>query len=370
MTNSLSIPAGGHTDGRSDPDKLLAAVPGLLGFVPEQSIVLLVFGADRTVVATMRHDLCLTKNGSPSAGMRQLFIRLGTLAASYGAIGTVAVIVDDRYPPDDDRYRAVAAAANKGFGPAGGLSAAFAMAQAASGSRWHTVWRPAGGRAAPYPFTAAVPATGVLSDPNASPTALERAVHSGRRILARRSEMLALLSPEPHCARAGCRGVSPVPVRHEPGRVDAQGLAFALGTLARFSAGDTNLTCADVNTLAEALVSVHVRDALLGLSLTEQRGAAEDLWRTLTRRLDGHARAAAATLLGHLHYMAGEGAYAGVAFGVAHDADPDYHLANLLDTALINGMRPRELRGLAELAYEIAESLGGPLPAPVHEPAG
>ncbi|EGD54006.1 DUF4192 domain-containing protein [Gordonia neofelifaecis] len=369
MTNSLSIPAGGQTNGRHDPDKLLAAVPGLLGFVPERSIVLLAFSGERTVAATMRHDLCLTKAGAPSAGMRQLFIRLGALAASYRTIGTVAVIVDDRFPPDDQRYRRVAAAAHKGFRPAGGLSAAFAMAEAVAGADWHTIWRPQSGTP-PHPFPGSVPDRGLLSDPNASPTALERAVNSGRRILSRRSEMEGLLSPVPHCADLLCHAEFPVPVRHQPGREDARGLEIVLAAVDRFGAGDLDLPCDEVNRLAAALVSVHVRDALLGLSLTARRGAAEDLWRALTRRLSGHARAAAATLLGHVHYMAGEGAYAGVALRVAQDADPDYNLANLLDTALANGMRPRELGGLAELAYDIAEALGTRLPPPLFEAAG
>ncbi|MBM7367701.1 DUF4192 domain-containing protein [Gordonia hydrophobica] len=370
MTNSLSIPAGGHTEGRQNPDTLLAAVPGLLGFVPERSIVFLAFRDHRVVAATMRHDLELTRGGLPTVGMKQLFDRLGALAASYEVIGTVAVIIDDRFPPDDPRWRKIAAAVNRAFRPAGGLSAAFAMPEAVADARWHTVWRP-GPTANPRPpFVRGVLDTGVLSDPNTSATALERAVSSGRRILARRSEMETMLDPEAHCSEPECCAESPVPYHHAPDDADARGLELTLAVVDRFDAGDTDLTCHELNRIAAALVSVHVRDALLGLSLTGLRPAAEDLWRTLTRRLRGPARAAAATLLGHLHYMAGEGAYAGVAFQAAHEADPDYNLANLLDTALLNGMRPRDLGGLAELAFEVSERLGAQLPPAVYEAAG
>lgn len=371
MTNSISIPADGHTEGRRDPDTLLAAVPGLLGFVPEQSIVLLVFRDERAVAATMRHDLELTRGGLPTAGMKQLFARLGGIAAGYDAVGTVAVIVDDRYPPTDGRYVRTAAAVNRAFKPAGGLSAAFAMNEAAAGARWHTVWRPAANRTSPAPFRGPVLETGVLSDPSSSPTALERAVASGRRILARRSEMESLLTPEPHCSDPDCHAECPEPSRRPPDETDARGLRLTLAVVDRIVTGDDiDLTCDELNRIAAALVSVHVRDALLGLSLTGLRPAAEDLWRLLTRRLTGTARAASATLLGHLHYMAGEGAYAGVAFRVAHDADPDYNLANLLDTALINGMRPCDLGGLAELAHDVAKQLGADLPPAVYEAAG
>ncbi|MGB3302029.1 DUF4192 domain-containing protein [Gordonia sp. (in: high G+C Gram-positive bacteria)] len=370
MTNSLSIQPGGHTNPMPDPGILLAAVPGLLGFVPEQSVVLVAFRDRRTVLATMRHDLFLTKSGFPSAGMRELFGTLGTLAESYDAAGTVAVIIDDRYPPTDKRYRKVAEVAEKSFRKAGGLSAVFAMNKAALGAEWHTIWRPPTEAACVLPFEGELPDTGTLSDPNASPTALERAVNTGRRILSSRSEIAALLEPEPHCADEECRAQSPQPTRHVPGRSDARGLAFTLATISRFDGGDTHLSCEDLNGLAEALVSIHVRDALLGLSLTGLRGTCEDFWRTLTKRLPAPARAAAATLLGYLHYMAGEGAYAGIAFQTAHDADPEYNLANLLDTALFNGMRPKELSGLAELAYDIAERLGAELPPPVFAAAG
>ena len=369
MTNSLSIPAGGHTRGRRDPDSLLAAVPGLLGFVPEQSIVFIVFRDDRTVAATMRHDLELTRGGLPTASMKQLFARLGSLAETYDVVGTVVVIVDDRYPPDDPRYAKTAAAVNKAFTPAGGLSVAFAMSEAVVGARWHTVWRPAA-KPMPPPFAADVLDSGVLSDPNTSPTALERAVSSGRRILARRSEMETLLAPEAHCADPTCEGESPRSYTHAPDEADSRGLRLTLSIIDRFDAGDTEVTCHELNRIAAALVSVHVRDALLGLSLTGLRPVAEDLWRLLTRRLRGQARAAAATLLGHLHYMAGEGAYAGVAFRAAHEADPDYNLANLLDTALLNGMRPRDLGGLAELAHDVSRRLGATLPPVVYEAAG
>lgn len=370
MTNSLSIPAGGHTDGRQNPDALLAAVPGLLGFVPEQSIVLVTFRDDRVVGATMRHDLELTRGGLPTVGMKQLFERLGTLAASYEVIGTVAVIIDDRFPSDDPRYVKIAKAVNRAFRPAGGVSAVFAMPEAVAGARWRTIWRPGANAKPRPPFVREVLETGVLSDPNASATALERALASGRRILARRSEMETMLDPQPHCSDPECRAESPLPYRHAPDDADARGLQLTLAVVDRFESGDTDLTCHELNRIAEALVSVHVRDALLGLSLTGMRPAAEDLWRTLTCRLRGPARAAAATLLGHLHYMAGEGAYAGVAFSAAHEADPDYNLANLLDTALINGLRPRDLSGLAELAFEVSERLGSQLPPAVYEAAG
>ncbi|WP_026917755.1 DUF4192 domain-containing protein [Gordonia shandongensis] len=370
MTNTQHVLRPDGTGGYHDPSPLLAAVPGLLGFLPERSVVLIAFRDARTITATMRHDLELTPDGSPAPTMRDLFDRLGALAADYGTVGTVAVFIDDRLVARSPRWRGTALAVDRAFRSAGGLSAAFAMTAADAGTPWRTVWVPGVDRTPGCPFPGAILAGGTLSDPNASPTALERAVASGRRILARRSEIAALLTREAHCDDPrSCHETVPEPTAHAPDVADARALASVLAVVDDFAAGHTDLTCDETNALADALVSVHVRDALLGLAVTGLRPSAEDLWRRLARRLSGHACAAAATLLGHLHYMAGEGVYASAAFDVARAADPDYGLVDLLDTALAHGMRPSSLIGLTEVAYAVANRLGVRLPPPVYEAA-
>ncbi|MGO3328154.1 DUF4192 domain-containing protein [Gordonia sp. (in: high G+C Gram-positive bacteria)] len=351
----------------ADPDPLIAAVPALLGFVPERSIVLMCFDDDLHVIATMRHDLQFTPRGRTSASLRALFDHLGDLAASYGACGIIAVLIDDRYEPADERYARVSRDMDRMFADAGGLSAAFAIGEMRAGAYWRTAWQT--WRAAAV-FGREFAPDGTLSDPQASPIALQRAFETGRVVLHSRSEIAAMLTPVEHCADSICTAVTPATVSAPMCEADGPRLARVYEAVLDRACGTTALSCEQVNELAEALVSVHVRDAAIGLSMTIHREAAQSLWLDLTRRLSGTPRAAAATLLGHLHYMAGSGAFAATAFDVAHEADPSYGLANLLDTALMNGMRPQELVGLADLSFDLAQRLGVTFPPATYRAAG
>lgn len=355
------------SDPVADPDPLIAAVPALLGFVPERSIVLMCFDDRRQVIATMRHDLQFTRGGRTSASMRSLFEHLGGLAESYGACGVIAVMIDDRYEPTDERYVRISRDMAREFAGTGGLAAAFAVGELRAGAYWRTVWQARGSATV---FGHEFASDGTLSDPQASPAALHRAFETGRVVLHSRSEIAAMMTPVEHCTDLVCTAMTPAALRGPMCDADAPRLARVYEAVLERACGSTSFTCAQLNGLAEALVSVHVRDAAIGLSMTVHRDAAQSLWLDLTRRLSGTPRAAAATLLGHLHYMEGSGAFAATAFDVAREADPSYGLANLLDTALMNGMRPQELAGLAELAFDLAHRLGVSFPPATHRAAG
>ena len=45
---------------------LITAIPALLGFVPESSLIVLAYRGDNTIIATMRYDLLLRADGRPS----------------------------------------------------------------------------------------------------------------------------------------------------------------------------------------------------------------------------------------------------------------------------------------------------------------
>ncbi|WOC14383.1 DUF4192 domain-containing protein [Gordonia sp. MP11Mi] len=351
----------------ADPDPLIAAVPALLGFVPERSIVFMCFDDRIQVTATMRHDLEFTRGGRTPAAMRALFARLGDLAASYGSHGVVAVLVDDRYEPSDERFTRAARDVRRAFACAGGLTAAFSIGAVQAGAYWRTAWQSSHSADV---FGHDFAPDGVLSDPQASPIALHRAFETGRIVMRSRSEIAALLAPIDHCESPRCAAVSPAALTGPMSADDGPRLARVYDAVLERACGDPSVTCEQLNELAESLVSVHVRDAAIGLSMTVHRDAAEELWMDLTRRLSGTPRAAAATLLGHLHYMEGSGAFASAAFDVAHAADPSYGLANLLDTALMHGMRPQELAGIADLAFDLARALGVPFPPATHRSAG
>lgn len=373
---SLPLPASDGPAVLIDPDRLLAAIPGLLGFIPERSLVLLAFEEPATLIASMRQDLGFTDTGRPDTAMRAQLRELGEIVAGFGAAGVVAVVVDDRFDRGDAaaelvRYGAVFRAVEGRFGEAGGVCAGFVIGELSVGAEWFTAWEPyrrAGRHHPPAPLRGPIAASGRLSDPLLSPVALERAVYGGRPVLSRRSDLIALLDPRPHCDDRRCVPVVPVLPPGPPGEDDAQRVRLVLEAVGR--GADASMSCGRVNRLAEALCSVHTRDVLLALALTDLRDRAEHLWLRLARSLRGRPGAAAATLLGHSHYLAGEGAFASIAIERALDLDPEYHLAQLLDSALIHGLRPAGLGDVVDYSFDLAGALGLTLPPRTRRPAG
>ncbi len=358
-----------------DPEPLIASVPGLLGFTPERSLVLLAFADGHRLSATLRLDLVLDRCGRPGGELRRQLDEVAPILAGYDITGVIAVAVDDRVDPADaagrTRYLATFRAAARSFATLGGISAGFLVRELADGARWFTCWPlregDAGGeRSAPLGAPAA--ASGSLSDPLLSPVALHRAVYDGRAVLNRRADLAALLTPRRHCDEPDCRRREPVVPPAPPGRADARRVRLVLDTIAAQT--HASLTCAQLNELAEAVSSVHARDVLIALGLTEWRGPAEQLWIRLARSLTGRAGAAAATLLALQRYLAGEGAFAAVALERALDCDHEYHLAGLLDQALQHGMRPAMLVEVVDYACTLAAELGVKLPDRTRTPAG
>lgn len=52
----------------------------------------------------------------------------------------------------------------------------------------------------------------------------------------------------------------------------------------------------------------------------------------------------------------------GVSLEAALRCDPDHRMAGMLDTALQSGLRPNEIRRLANTGYQLAEQLGVRMP--------
>ncbi|MCB1293516.1 MAG: DUF4192 domain-containing protein, partial [Gordonia sp.] len=298
---------------------LITAIPALLGFVPESSLIVLAYRGDNTIIATMRYDLLLRADGRPRAELRSTIAGIGNLCREYGAEAIVAVIVDDRHRIQGPQYRTVLSLCERAFVGSGGMSAGLITAQVAEGQRW---WAGHTGQSAGTPSPVRIPDSreGLIGDPRTSPTAVREAVTTGRRVLDCRDEMTTMLDPvtcDCHtCTRPRAIG-------------DTDSGSLLRRVLVRLGDGQrcaTDIGCTEAAMLATALTDLTVRDTLLALAVTDMRGDAETLWRALARRLTGSARASAASLLAHLHYIAGEGAYAAVALDTALDADPEWSL--------------------------------------------
>lgn len=345
------------------PSVLLTALPGLLGFIPERSLVVLGFG-DRPghVQVTARHDLVVDTEGALVPEILHVLDEVDAMCVREGVRGVVVVFADDRFPITDPRYRQMFASVDDHLTGSGGLAAGFVVPDFVAGGRWRTVWE--GRQDLPRAVIAvsrSAPTQGHLDDPNTCATAIDRMVQTGKPVLARRSDMTAMLTTLDHCA-----GPHAAPRDHPPATDDAGLLRMIVEHVTR-TAPPGDLDCRTVTLMGEALTRMPVRDAAFTLACTAFRGPTERLWRELARRLRGTQRASAATMLAHLHYATGEGAYAGVALDHALAADPHWNMAQLLDTALRSGLPPRELGLVIDCGYRAAERLGVHIPQPLSE---
>ena len=340
---------------------LLTAIPGFFGFIPERSLVLLALAPDgRTVQASVRLDLDLAPDGSPARPMLNEIDNLARIFQGYGSADLIAVIGDDRFDLDTRTYEEILSRVDRRMRLCGGIGRGYVCSCFAEGEPWTQIWEHGAALSAQSSRHC-----GVLTDPRISPTAVSGAVHSGRFLMANRAEIAAMLAPAPHCDDGSCSTIA------DDGRFDDEPPQELLVAIYEAVVMESDYySCERVAELERAICDVRVRDAALAFAVTDLRSGAEMLWRELTRRLTGTGRASAATLLAHLHYIAGEGSFAGVALDVARDADRNWKLAQLLDHSLRNGLRPDNLWHLIGDSYDAAAELGLVLPHATLRDAG
>ncbi|KDE97838.1 hypothetical protein Y900_002515 [Mycolicibacterium aromaticivorans JS19b1 = JCM 16368] len=330
------------------PGALIAALPAVLGFVPEKSLVLVSL-EDREMGAVMRVDLPKVMDGN--------LTHLADVAAASGADTVVAVIIDAdgaSCPMCNQDYRDMCDELNAALADHDmTVYATHVVDRIEAGGRWHCV--DGCGR------------FGAVEDPMASPLAAA-AVLEGRRLYPRRSDLQAVVA----VADAG-RAASLVPAitahaqaRETDWRADPDGcgrrdVEAAMAIAARVSDG-ADLEDAELAMLACALTDVSVRDTLYALAVGAVAGNAEALWTVLARTLPDPWRTEALVLLAFSAYTRGDGPLAGLSLEAALRSDPEHRMASMLDTALQSGMRPEQIRELAGAGYRLAKRLGVRLP--------
>jgi len=326
------------------PGALIAALPAVLGFVPEKSIVIVTF-ADDELGAVLRADLA-----EPS---QTRIPHLAELAASSGAEAVVAVIVDDEgvdclmcAGEHRESVRLLAAELGR-WGIE--LTGAHLVDAIAAGGRW----RCADGCGA----------AGQVDDPNASAFAAA-AVLDGRRLYARRDELVRVVATADQAHTAALRraidAAGPLDAQRPP--VCARGDIEHALTCAEQLAGGSGLRDEQTARLALSLVDTRVRDTLYALAVGDRAGVAEALWADLSRRLPTPWRVEALVLLAFSAYARGDGPLAGIALDEALQCRPEHRMASMLDQALQSGLRPEQIRDLARTGYRLAAQLGVQLP--------
>ncbi|GLD29378.1 hypothetical protein Mkiyose1413_12610 [Mycobacterium kiyosense] len=329
------------------PGSLIAALPAILGFVPEKSLVLV--SLERGGLgAVMRADL--------DEGLIDRVDQLAQVAAGAEPEAAIVVIVDAEgahCSVCNEEYRRLCEALNDALARYDiELYAAHVVDEIARGGRWHCVDD--------------CGAHGGVDDPSASPLAAA-AVLDGRRLYPRRADLQAVIAQDPLRAAALAPAVEKAAkVREKARRADAAGccrndVENVLAVAARFMDGQS-LSDAEVARLGCALTDTQVRDTLYALAVAESADAAESLWSVLARQLPQPWRVEALVLLAFSAYVRGDGPLAGVSLEAALRCDPDHRMAGMLDTALQSGLRPNEIRRLANTGYQLAEQLGVRMP--------
>lgn len=327
------------------PGVLIAALPAVLGFVPEKSLV--VVTVDRGQMGcVMRVDL--------SEALSESLDQLAEVAAAAGPDSAIAVVVDEegancRMCNDD--YRQLATTLSRALGEYGiELLAAHVVDRVAAGGRWHCA--------------DGCGSSGTVEDPTSSPLAVA-AVLDGRRLYARRADLQEVIAV---VDRARTAALAPVIDKfignRDADRPDAEArsdVEAAIAAAAEVTDGN-RLADDTVVRLAAALTDPLVRDTLYALAVGEQAEQAESLWAELARTLPEPWRMEALVLLAFSAYARGDGPLAGVSLDAALRGDPTHRMAGMLDTALQSGVRPEQVRDLAATGYRLADRMGLRLP--------
>lgn len=330
------------------PGALIAALPAVLGFVPEKSLVLVSL-EDGRMGAVLRADL--------SDGLADNIGHLADVAAASGAQTVVAIVVDADgalCPMCDDDHRRLCAALTDALDAHDvGVYAAHVVDRVEAGGAWHCV--------------DGCGARGLVEDPSASPLAAA-AVLDGRRLYARRSDLQAVVAVTDEVRSEGltdrireCAQRRDADWRLDPDGCGRRDVETLIDAAERVCAG-AELDDPELAVLACGLTDVAVRDTLYALAVGARAGQAETLWAVLSRTLPDPWRVEALVLLAFSAYSRGDGPLAGLSLEAALRSAPEHRMAGMLDTALQSGMRPEQIRELAGTGYRLAKRLGVSLP--------
>lgn len=317
-------------------DDLIAALPHMLGFHPENSVVLMAVNGNRLGL-TMRADLVDERDAA--VWVEQLMVPI----RHERATGVVVVVVGGRAVHGDLPHRALVDAVDTALLRAGvHLVHAAWTERIVAGAPWRCYYDPLCG--------------GTVPDPDSS-TMAAASVAAGVVTFGSRAELAAVLDADDPAVLTR-RAVQLLATAGQP-PMSAEVVAERLAQLARLlmvieAAGGIVLVDDElVVQVASALRDPRVRDVCYGWCGGDRAKAAEELWLALVRATPAPERAEPATLLALAAYQRGDGALAGVALDAAQAADPDHSLSSMLRVALDGGMPPELLRSVLTLKGKV-----------------
>lgn len=326
------------------PGALIAALPAVLGFVPEKSLVLVT--VDRGEIgAVVRVDL--------SPQLADTVDRIAEVVAAARPNEAIAVIVDAEgalCPMCARDFHELTRALSDVLALQEiTLLAAHVVDRIEAGGRWHCADM-CGER-------------GTVDDPSSSPLAMA-AVLDGRRLYGRREELQQVIevTDTARVQRLARRIRRRLKARGDHDDNSARrDIEYAIDVASRVCES-AELSDAQVAEIACGLTDILVRDTLYALAVGDKAAEAETLWAMLSRALPKPWRIEALVLLAFSAYARGDGPLAGVALEAALRCSGEHRMASMLDTALQSGMRPEQIRDLAVTGYRLADQVGVSLP--------
>lgn len=321
------------------PGDLAAAVPQLLGFRPQESVVLVSLNGPRGVRVglTVRADIPPPEHAAALAGVLSRSVRTDRPA------GVVLVVVSEDADtgegesdlPHRPLVRELTVALFRDRVP-------VRDALLVRGGRWWSY---------DCPSACCRPESGTPLPEGISELAVAT-VAAGAVVADSRAALAARIAPRDGAARSAMAAVARRVAAEAAARVLTVGLdavseeswAAVHAGLAHCRAG-TALSDAAVARILWGLRDITVRDRALQLALDDD-AAVQSLWTECTRRAPRRYVPAPAALLAVGAWLRGDGAMAGVALDRALAADRGYRFARLLSQALTACLSPAELRAL------------------------
>ena len=301
----------------SHPEDLLAAVPLVLGFHPQDSVVMLTFGSPGQSFHA-RVDLPRT------TGETQEVADVLLAAARRNEVPSVGFVY---YTDDAEAARGAHAVLEAEFGVE---AIAVKVVMRADGRRWYSPADDLGGPGVPYD---------VASHPFSAQAVFEGAVtHASRTALA------ATLEPDPEAVES-VRAVLPEVITD---RVAGRVAGRQWGAEARWThelvdrhlADGRAVAADDLPRLLLALCDDGIRDSVASTMARPSARAHELLWTDVLRRSPDDVLAAPATLLALAGWLAGDGALAWCALDRAGLADRADGLPSLIAQVLEHAVPP------------------------------
>jgi len=327
-----------------DAGEIAVGLPHLLGFHPEESVVLLGLGGQsgRRVGMTARADIPGPENN------RELATVLSRSLCTSRPDGALVLIFSEAA---DEEFGGVLVLPHPDlvWEMCRGLlrrDVPVADVVLVRDGRWWSYdcpddcCRPGAGT----PLPAGVPELEVA------------AIATGTVVAPTREDLVARIAPPPDhdpramasaCARVGVAlSADVLDTGVEPAAAESWAAVMAGIARCRPGAGAVPLSDEDVARIVWGLRDGAVRDLALQLALGDEPAAAEQLWTECTRRAPVPLDAAPATLLAVSAWLRGDGAMANIALDRALAGAPDYGLATLLREALSACVTPSALRSL------------------------